>query len=96
MSRQRLRQLYAFSADRGSIKERPSAVSGMFLWALEGGQMQPLPRLCMAVDLAEANIIKASASFERFRERVTDSCREVAARWSAIEPPYDYDGPDWR
>ena len=35
--------LYAFSADRGSLKERLSAVAGLILWTLEGGQMQPLP-----------------------------------------------------
>lgn len=88
--------LYAFSADRGDVGGRLSAASSLILWALEGGQMPPLPRLCMAVDLAEKSIVKASDSFQRFRERVTDSCSEAAARWDAIEPPADYDGPDWR
>lgn len=88
--------LYAFSADRGSLKERLSTVSGLTLWALEGGQIEPLPRLCMAVDLAEKDIVKASTSHARFRDRVSESCKEIASRWDFIEPPHDYDGPDWR
>lgn len=88
--------LYAFSADRGSLKDRLSTTSGLVLWALEGGQMEPLPRLCMAADLAEHEIVKASASHTRFRERVAESCKEIASRWDEIEPPHDYDGPDWR
>ena len=87
--------LYAFSADRGDLKERLLATSGLILWVLEGGQMEPLPRLCMTVDLAEKTIVKASPSFFRFRGRVAESCKEIAARWDGIEPPHDYDGPDW-
>lgn len=88
--------LFAFSADRGSLKERLATTSGLVLWALEGGQMEPLPRLCMAADLAEYEIVKASASHARFRERVAESCKEIAARWDDVEPPADYDGPEWR
>lgn len=88
--------LYAFSADRGDVKGRLAAAANLILWALEDGQMPPLPRLCMAVDLAEKSIVKASDSFQRFRERVTESCSEIASRWDSIEPPSDYDGPDWR
>jgi hypothetical protein len=88
--------LYAFAADRSDVPGRLAAASNLILWALEGGQMPPLPRLCMAADLAGKSIVKASDAFQRFRERVTDSCSEVAARWDSIEPPPDYDGPDWR
>lgn len=87
---------YAFSADRGPIIDRQATVAGLILWALEGGQMPPLPRLCMSVDLAEKHIVKASASHERFRSKVTDTCEEVAVKWDGVEPPDDYDGPDWR
>jgi len=87
---------YAFSIDRGSMKARLSAITGLMLWALEGGQMEPLPRLCMAADIAEGTIIKASASHTRFRQHVTESCSEIGARWDLIEPPDDYDGPDWQ
>ena len=58
--------------------------------------MEPQPRLCMTVDLAHQNVVKASASYARFRDRVSESCKEVAARWDSIQPPHDYDGPDWR
>lgn len=88
--------LYAFSAGRGSLRDRLTTTSGLILWALEGGQIEPLPRLCMAADLAEHDVVKASASHARFRERVTESCKEIAARWDDVEPPTDYDGPDWR
>lgn len=88
--------LYAFSADRGSLKERLSAMTGLMLWALESGQMEPLPRLCMAADIAESVIVKASSSHTRFRQHVTESCDEIAARWTTVEPPDDYDGPAWR
>lgn len=88
--------LYAFAVDRSDVPGRLSAASNLILLALEGGQMPPLPRLCMAADLAGKSIVKATDAFQRFRERVTDSCSEVAARWDSIEPPPDYDGPDWR
>ncbi len=86
---------YAFGADRSSVAKELVNASGLLLWALEGGQMEPLPRLCLAVDFAEQNIVKASGSHARFRQDVTDSCSEIAARWDDIEPPQDYDGPDW-
>jgi hypothetical protein len=88
--------LYAFSVDRGSMRDRLSTTAGMILWALEAGQMEPLPRLCMAADLADRNIVKASPAHGRFRARIADSCREIAALWGGVEPPSDYDGPDWR
>jgi len=88
--------LYAFSADRSAIKERLATTAALVLWALESGQMEPLPRLCMAVDLADQKIFKASSSHTRFRSRVEESCKEIRARWQLIEPPSDYDGPDWQ
>ncbi len=87
---------YAFGADRSSVAKELVNASGLLLWALEGGQVEPLPRLCLAVDFADQNIVKASPSHARFRQDVTDSCSEIAARWDEIEPPHDYDGPDWR
>lgn len=87
---------YAFGADRSSVNKELTNAAGLLLWALEGGQMEPLSRLCLTVDLAGHNIVKASPSYARFRQDVTDSCSEIAARWNDIEPPHDYDGPDWR
>lgn len=87
---------YAFGADRSSVTAELANASGLLFWSLEGGQMEPLARLCMAIDLAEHTAVKASSSHERFRQDVTDSCSEIAARWDDIEPPHDYDGPEWR
>jgi len=88
--------VYAFSQDRGPMKERLLTSAGLILWTLEAGQMEPLSRLCMSVDLAEKSIIKASDSHQRLRERLTDACAEISARWDEIEPLHDYDGPEWR
>lgn len=87
---------YAFGVDRSSVDKELANAAGLLLWALEGGQMEPLPRLCMAVDLAEHRAVKASASHTRFRQDIFDSCTEIAALWDGVEPPDDYDGPDWR
>jgi len=87
---------YAFGADRSSVAKELTNAAGLLFWALEGGQMEPLPRLCLAVDFADQNIVKARTSYTRFRQDVTDSCSEIAARWGDIEPPHDYDGPEWR
>lgn len=57
--------------------------------------MEPLPRLCMAADIAGKDILKASPSHSRFRESIVNSCREIAAGWNNVEPPPDYDGPPW-
>jgi hypothetical protein len=87
--------IYSFSANRGEIRPRLNAVTSLILWALEAGQMEPLPRLCMAADIAGSDVVKASSAHTRFRERVTESCHEISARWNGIKPPEDYDGPDW-
>lgn len=88
--------LYAFSADKSTLNDRVVTTSGLMLWALESGQMEPLPRLCMTANLADRSIAKASPSFGRFRTRIADTCEEISASWDRIEPPHDYDGPDWR
>jgi hypothetical protein len=87
--------LYAFSSGRDAIHGRLSAATGLIFWALEGGQMEPLAKLCMAADIAGNEIVKASNSFSRFRGHVSESCSEIAARWDSIRPPHDYDGPRW-
>jgi hypothetical protein len=87
--------LYAFSADRAPVKDRLLTSAGLILWSLEGGQMEPLAKLCMSVDLAQKDVVKASGSHLRLREKITDECSEIAARWDEIEPPDDYDGPEW-
>lgn len=86
----------AGSADaRKNIEERRKHVAALVHWGLEGGQMEPLTRLCMSFDVFGAKIERAPASSTRLRAEMRDSCREVAARWDAVEPPDGYDGPDW-
>jgi len=36
---------YAFGADRSSVAKELTNAVGLLFWALEGGQMEPLPRL---------------------------------------------------
>jgi hypothetical protein len=85
------------SADaRKSIEDRRKQVASLVQWSLEGGQMEPLPRLCMSFDVFGGKIEKAPAAFTRLRGDMRDSCHEVAARWNEVEPPNGYDGPEWR
>lgn len=85
---------YAFNADE--ISHRLTAAAGLVLWALEAGQMEPLPRLCMAAHIAKGTIVRASPAHTRFRRQIDDSCAEIAARWPSVGPPADYDGPVWQ
>lgn len=85
------------SADaRKNIEDRRKHAAALVNWGLEGGQMEPLPRLCVSFDVFGNKIERAPASSTRLRAEMRDSCREVAARWDAVEPPTGYDGPDWR
>ena len=82
---------------RKNIEARRKHVAATIHWVLEGaGQMEPLPRLCMSFDVFGGQIVKASDSYERFRQSVEHSCMEAASRWDAVEPPPGYDGPEWR
>ncbi|HZZ68056.1 MAG TPA: hypothetical protein VFE18_07765 [Phenylobacterium sp.] len=81
---------------RKNIEERRRYVAAITHWALEGGNLEPLPRLCMSFDVFGEEIIRAPTAVSRLRQKMTDSCREIHAKWDAIEPPTGYDGPDWR
>ena len=82
---------------RKNIENRRRWVTQLILWALEGkGNVDPLPRLCMSMDIFDGQLIKASSVSEQFRDNVRDSCREAELKWDAIEPPVDYDGPTWK
>jgi hypothetical protein len=81
---------------RKNIEERRKCVAAVAHWALEGGNLEPLPRLCMSFDVFGKEIVRAPTAISRLRKTMTDSCREVYAKWDAIEPPSGYDGPDWR
>jgi hypothetical protein len=83
-------------ASRKRIEDRRKYVAATVHWALETGQMEPLPKLCMSYDVFGGVIEKAPTSFERLRNSMRHSCDEVANRWDKVEPPGGYDGPDWR
>lgn len=85
------------SADaRKNIDDRRKHAAALVHWGLEGGQMEPLPKLCLSFDTFGGKIEKAPTGFTRLRAEMRDSCREVSARWDEVEPPAGYDGPDWR
>lgn len=86
----------AGEAARRRIEDRRKYVAATIHWALETGQMEPLPKLCMSFDVFGGVIEKAPTSFERLRNSMRHSCDEVANRWDKVEPPPGYDGPDWR
>ena len=82
---------------RKNIEARRRQVASLILWGLEEqGNIEPLPRLCMSFDAFGETITKATDAQSTFRSTVESSCREAASMWDAIEPPEDYDGPDWR
>ena len=83
------------AAARKNIEARRRHVAAVVHWVLEGGQMEPLPKLCMSFDVFGNRLEKAPAAFTRLRADMRDSCREVASRWEEVEPPSGYDGPDW-
>lgn len=81
-------------AARQNIEGRLKITAGLLLWALEeSGQMEPLPRLCFAIDVLGAQVIRASPSFERLRAHVEQASEEIVARWRGVKPPNGYDGP---
>lgn len=81
---------------RKNIEERRRYVAAVAHWALEGGNLEPLPRLCMSFDVFGEELVRAPTAFSTLRRKMGDSCREVYAKWDVIEPPSGYDGPDWR
>lgn len=81
---------------RKSIGDRLKYVAATAHWALEGGNLEPAPRICLAFDVFGNHVERAPTSFTRLRKRLTDACREAASKWDRIEPPSGYDGPDWR
>ena len=81
---------------RKNIEERRTYVAAIAHWALEGGNLEPLPRLCLAFDVFGHEVTRAPSATTRLRKRLADACREAAIKWDGIEPPSGYDGPDWR
>lgn len=84
------------SADaRRNIDDRRKYVAATVHWGLEGGQMEPLPRLCISFDVFGRIMEKAPSSHERLRDNMAHSCREIARNWDEVGPPASYDGPEW-
>ena len=80
---------------RKNIELRRRQVASTIFWALEGGQLEAMPRLCFSFDVFGEEIVRAPDAKDRFRSDVENSCREVCLKWHTIEPPAGYDGPDW-
>lgn len=85
------------SESRKNIEDRRRQVASIIRWALEeNGQMEPLPSLCLSMDIFGDTAVRAPDAISTFRQSVDRSCREAALKWDTIEPPSGYDGPDWR
>lgn len=82
---------------RKNIEDRRRYVAALAHWALEGGaaNIEASPRLCVSFDVFGNHITKAPTAVSRLRQNIKASCREAASKWSGIEPPQGYDGPDW-
>jgi hypothetical protein len=82
---------------RKNIENRRRWISQLILWSLEGkGNITPLPRLCMALDVHGNELVKASSPSSQFRDNVLISCSEIETKWDSVPPPDDYDGPSWQ
>lgn len=91
--------LFANSAEtRKNIEDRRKYVAAITHWSLEHGEtnVEILPRLCLSFDVFGKEVVKAPTSNTLLRKTVAASCREAASKWTGIEPPSGYDGPDWR
>jgi hypothetical protein len=72
---------------RKNIEERRRQVSQLVLWALEADRnVEPLPRLCMSIDVFGGEIVKAQEVSERFRDYARSACREAARSWDEVLP----------
>jgi hypothetical protein len=83
-------------AARRNIESRRNSVAALVNWSLEGGNIDPLPRLCLSFDVFGETITRAPTAIDRLRNAIESSCGEAAARWDKVAPPNDYDGPPWR
>jgi len=82
---------------RKNIAERRRQISQLILWGLEGyGNFNPLPRLCMSMDLHGQALVKATNVSEQYRTYVRGACQEAELKWDSVSPPKDYDGPNWQ
>lgn len=83
---------------RKNIEERCKIVAALVHWNLQtiGGNIEPLPRLCLSFDVFGKTATKAPKAIDRLRSNIESSCREVAGSWDSVAPPSGYDGPDWR
>lgn len=87
----------ATKESRKNIEVRLRRVSQLIIWSLESkGNIAPLPRLCMSIDVFGNQIVKASVVSDRFRRYAQDACKEIALKWDSVQPPSDYDGPAWQ
>lgn len=85
-------------AGRKNFDERAKTAAALVHWSLEqlGGNIEPLAKLCLAVDVFGGSVTKAPTAIDRLRANVRSACGEAASNWPKIEPPPSYDGPDWR
>ena len=83
---------------RKNVAERAKTVAAMVHWNLQevGGNIEPLPRLCLSLDVFGGELTKAPSAIDRLRANMKSSCKEAASNWTQVEPPPSYDGPDWR
>ncbi|MGP0058861.1 MAG: hypothetical protein ACLPID_06215 [Beijerinckiaceae bacterium] len=56
------------------------------------GRGDPDKKLCFAIDVF-AGLSHGPQGIRKL-DHIRDACEEIATRWSAIDPPDDYDGPD--
>jgi hypothetical protein len=54
------------------------------------------PKICFAIDVFGGGAQIAPGSYKQRLNNIVTGCEEVKDRWPNIEPPADYDGPEWK
>lgn len=90
--------LAAGEQSRKNVDDRCKTVAALVHWSLQsnGGNIEPLAKLCMCFDVFGQAITKAPKATDRLRANIEASCREAAGTWASVAPPNGYDGPDWK
>lgn len=79
-----------------SWRDDHSKIVASLVWMLSSAHLGAFGtidrKLCMSIDVFGGEFISAPTNYKRKLNDVNASCAEIAALWSSITPPSDYDG----
>lgn len=93
--------IFVFSRGEKAEKkrvERCKTIAGLaydFCVERLSGMGQADTSICLGVDVFGQRSYPPPGTFAKKRKQIEDCCEEIYARWWSIDPPLDYDGPDF-